>query len=323
MKDIEYAYAVANVRAKEPELLNKSFMDQLADANSFNDAKKILVDRGFSQFGKTSDVSVALGDYMSEVWDFLSDIAPDIKALQFMIIKNDFHNLKAFIKGHISGNDGRNYCIKPCVLDSEFLYDNIVKKDFENLPGWISGVAKDAYELLTSTMDGQIFDMFVDVASLKATIEFSKLAECDLATEFTELFVALTNIKIALRLAGTTKGNAFLDNAFCPCDTLDIDDLKKAVVKGRDDVLTYIQTTKYTELCDSISKSMADFERECDNMFMKLLDSARYVSVGPEPLICYYYAKEAEWKMLRITVSGKYIDMPAESIRERMRELYV
>ena len=32
MKDIEYAYAVANVRAKEPELLNKSFMDQLADA---------------------------------------------------------------------------------------------------------------------------------------------------------------------------------------------------------------------------------------------------------------------------------------------------
>ncbi len=323
MRDTKYAYAVACVRAKEPELLTKSFIERLADASSFDDTKKILIDRGFLQFQKNSDISAALSDYMSEVWDFLFDITPDKDALQFLIIKNDFHNLKALIKGYISGDDGRKYCISPCVLDIDNLYDAIVKKDFENLPYWLEDVAKKAYEILTSTMDGQIFDMYVDLSSLKVMKKFSVLAKCNLAKDITELFVALTNIKISVRLAGTTKGNSFLDNAFCPCDTLDISELKKAVIKGRNDILSYIQTTKYGEICDSISKSVTDFEIQCDNMFIELLDSARYISVGPEPLICYYYAKELEWKMLRIVISGKYIGIPAQAIRERICELYV
>ena len=68
---------------------------------------------------------------------------------------------------------------------------------------------------------------------------------------------------------------------------------------------------------------MMDFERECDNKFMGLLDGARHISLGPEPLICYYFAKETEWKMLRIIVNGKHIELDSQSIRERMRELYV
>ena len=323
MKDTEYAYAVANVRAKEPELLTKSFIEQLIDTPTFTDAKKIMVDKGFTGFEKSTDVSDVLADYMIEVWNFLTNVAPDKEVLDFLVVKNDFHNLKAIIKGHISGNDGRKYCIKPSVLDVDFLYNSIIQKEFDNLPKWISGVSKEAYDLLTSTMDGQIFDMYVDVASLKAMINFSKSTECFLAIDYSELFVALANIKIAVRLSGTTKGNAFLENAFCPCETLSVDELKKAVLKGKDDIITYINSTKYSVLSESILKSVADFERECDNMLIKRLDDVRFVNMGPEPLICYYLAKEAEWKMLRIALSGKNIDMPSGSIRERMRELYV
>lgn len=313
MKDTNYAYAVANVRAMEVSLISKSFMEQLADAQNLDEVKRSLSDNGVADFD----------DYMVKTWDFLNEIAPDASELEFMIVKNDFHNLKAIIKGIVSGHNGTVYCIKPSVLNIEELAEKVAQKDFESLPEWISKTAEEAYGLLTSTMDGQLFDMLVDKASLAAMKEFAKRTESQLADDIAELFVALTDIKIAVRIAGTTKGSSFLDNAFSKCDTLDIDYLKKAVIKGREDVVAYIQTTKYAVLCESIAKSTTDFERECDNMFMELLDGARRISFGPEPLICYYYARETEWKMLRIIVSGKHIELDSESIRERMRELYV
>lgn len=313
MKDTNYAYAVANVRAMEPYLLSKSFMEQLVDAADFDEVKRSLSDGGALDFENS----------MVKTWDFLKEIAPDISELEFLIVKNDFHNLKAIIKGIVSGNDGRQYCIKPCVTDADELSEKLNARNFKSLPKWISKTAEEAYDLLTSTMDGQLFDMFVDKASLVAVKEFAKRAESEFADELTELFTAITNIKIAVRIAGTKKGAAFLDNAFCECDTLDIEELKKAAEGGREDIASYIRTTDYDDLCDSLTKSMTDFERECDNKIMELLDDARRISLGPEPLICYYYARETEWKMLRIIVSGKHTELDSRSIRERMRELYV
>ncbi len=313
MRDTNYAYAVANVRAMEPNLLSKSFMEQIADANDYDSAMRMISDGGIDGFE----------DYMAKTWDFLSKIAPDVKGLEFLIVKNDFHNLKAIIKGIISGNNGTEYCIKPCVLNIDELEEGIRQKDFEALPKWISKTAEESYGLLTSTMDGQLFDMFVDKASLLAIKDFAKFTENEFAVEIAELFIALSNIKIAVRIAGSQRGKNFLENAFAKCDSLETDELKKAVLKGKDSVLEYINTTKYSNLCESISNSVTEFERQCDNMIMELLEGAKNISFGPEPLICYYFARETEWKMLRIITSGKYTELDREVIRERMRELYV
>ena len=238
MKDTNYAYAVANVRAVEPQLLSKSFMEQLVDASDFEEVKRSLADAGALDFENS----------MIKTWDFLKENAPDISELEFLIVKNDFHNLKAIIKGMVAGADGSKYCIKPCVLDTDELSAKLVQKDFDTLPKWIGKTAREGYDLLTSTMDGQLFDMFVDKASLKAVKEFAKRAESEFADSITELFTALTNIKIAVRIAGTGKGEAFLDNAFCQCDTLDIEELKKASADGREDGHTQCRKAVYTVL---------------------------------------------------------------------------
>ncbi len=313
MKDTNYAYAIANVRSAEPQLISKSFMEQLADTSDFEQAKRLMADSGIDSFD----------DYMVKSWQFLENIAPDIKELEFLIVKIDFHNLNAIIKGIISGTEGIEFCIRPCILEVEELQQKIKNGNFEELPHWISKTAEEAYSLLTSTMDGQLFDMFIDIAGLKAIKDFALLANCSFAEEFTELFVAIADIKIAVRIAGTQRGEAFLNNAFCVCDTLDTDELKKAVLKGKEELVEYIGKTKYSDLCGSILKSTADLERVCDNMIMAFLDDARYVSFGPQPLICYYLARETELKMLRIIASCKNAELGSEVIRERMRELYV
>lgn len=323
MNDTEFAYAVANVRAKENELLPLSFMDQLINSGSYDNAKRILVDKGFTRFENISDPSDALSDYMTNTWDYLMEISPDKDALYFLIVKNDFHNLKSIIKGIVSNNDGRLYCIRPCIIDIDVMYDAVRNKKFDILPKWISTVAEKGYELLTSTMDGQIFDMYADQSSLEAMISFAYESGYGFSEEFSNTVAALTDIKIALRMADFSNNEALMEYAFCECDGIDTIALKKAVQKGRDEVVSFIAGTEYADIALKAFESVSDFERECDNFLMNMLDNAKRVSFGIEPLIAYYYARETEWKNLRIAVSAIHSGMSADAVSERMRELYV
>ena len=49
---------------------------------------------------------------------------------------------------------------------------------------------------------------------------------------------------------------------------------------------------------------------------------AKYIALGPEPVIAYLMAKETEIKNLRIIFTGKINRLPENTIRERLREAY-
>ena len=309
-----YAFAVANVRAAENELLTRSFFDQLVNAASAAEMKRMLSDKG---------INVPDADFMKNVWDYISEIAPQPEELEFLIVRNDFHNLKSVLKGTAADTDGRRFCIKPSIIDTDVLYDAVKNKNFDILPEWISGAAAEGYELLTSVMDGRMLDMFLDRKSVEATVAFAEKTENSFFRDYAEKFAALTNIKIALRLSDNDVSEATLGYAFAECRDTDVAALKSAVLKGRNDVVSYIETTGYRFLTESISKSFADFERECDNFLYSVIQSARMESFGPEPLAAYYLAKEAEYKNLALIAGARNADLPDVSVRERMREIYV
>lgn len=320
MNNTEYVYAVACVRVKETELISQSFTEQLINAASFDEMRQILIDKGFSGFEMTTDASVALSSYMNDTWNYLEEIAPDKKKLEFLIVKNDFHNLKAIIKGITVGTDGRGFCMKPCIIDIDEMYDAVTSKNFDLLPKWIADSAKNGYGLLTSTMDGRLLDMFLDKKSMECMLEFAK--EDDFSKRLANETAALTDIKIAFRLAAVNADETLYEYAFCECEGIDTEELKKAAMRGTGQLVTYLSGTQYAFLTES-EVAAAVIERRCDNYITEMLDEAKRISFGIEPLIAYYCAREGEAKNIRIIASAKYADMPQSVIRERMRDMYV
>lgn len=314
MSNTSYAYAVANVRARENELLPASFFEQLLNAASAAEAERMIADKGTSRLDS---------EYMLKVWDYICEIAPEREQVEFLVVKNDFHNLKAVLKGTAANENGRSFCMTPCLIEPDFLYDCVKNKKFDLLPQWIADVAKEGYALLTSVMDGRLLDMFVDKASLETSAEFAKKTKVLFSIELTQNTAAVTDIKIALRLSENPAGEAALDYAFASCDKIDVAALKAAAAKGRSEVLAYVETTEYAFLLEGLSKSFAAFERACDDFIFGLTDSAKRTGFGIEPLIAYYYAKEAEYKNLRLIIGAKNADLPLSAIKERMREIYV
>ena len=65
------------------------------------------------------------------------------------------------------------------------------------------------------------------------------------------------------------------------------------------------------------------FERWCDNQVIRTIQPQKYNPFSVGPLVAYVLARENEIKTVRIILSGKQNGLPEESIRERVREMYV
>lgn len=60
-----------------------------------------------------------------------------------------------------------------------------------------------------------------------------------------------------------------------------------------------------------------------DNALNAYLQGSRLVSFGDSVLVAYMAAKENEITAARIIMSGRMAGVPADSIRERLRDSYV
>ena len=94
-------------------------------------------------------------------------------------------------------------------------------------------------------------------------------------------------------------------------------------MKGCDALIGYLESVGYKKEADALRISLTEFEKYADDAQTALMTAAKYVSLGPEPLIAYYYAKQAEIRNLRIILACRRLGMPGEQIRQRVRAFYV
>ena len=143
----------------------------------------------------------------------------------------------------------------------------------------------------------------------------------DFLKQYISLKIRLANLKTALRCAIMDKSEAFTENALCDKSEHDIHQLAKAAENGKRAFMEYLESNGENEAVEAIGKSVAAFEKWCDDKIMSFMQEVRYRSSGIAPIIAYAYAKTAEIKTVRLILSAKRNKL--ENITERVRELYV
>lgn len=323
MKDTDYAYAVARVRANETSLLTAADIEQLIAAENLQTALRFLEDKGWGSCENYENISFALKQQVQNTWKLLCEISPDISELDFLIVKNDFHNIKAALKELISNIKDSESFIVPSIISPEQIKDAVFNNRFFEFPDFARDGAEKTYEVLTRTSDGQLADIMLDALALNTITEKAKATKNKFIIDLAELICVTANIKTALRAARTGKDEQFLDAALCKTQTLDKSALADAAKKGPEELINYLSNTAYSEAAEHIKLSTTSFEKWCDDILMLHVANARFVSFGVEPLIAYYIAKDAEIKTVRIILSCKHNKLPPEAIKERVRKLYV
>ena len=322
MRETDYAFAVAKIRENENRLLKKNTMESLITAADADEAMKILADARFADFSSDSENTI-FSKKASQAFELVSSVAPDVHLFDFIVVKNDFHNIKAILKSTVLDIDYNRYIITPYIIEPHLIKSAIDNKDYSVIPEFARYAVKDGYELLTTSMDGQLLDVFLDRLSLEVSIEMAKKSGEEFSVLLSETIAAVSDFNLAYRAGRTGKDISFINNALAKNKFFDNDRLAKCAVSGKKELIEFISETGFKDLAKALKTSDIAFERESDDILIDFVSRAKYQCFSIAPLIAFYLASVSEIKTVRIILSCKRSNMDPDKIRERVRKLYV
>lgn len=322
MSENQYIYAVARIRAKELELLDGHFIERLAATGSYEDALRLIRERGW---GSTGDESLEgmLSAEREKTWRLMRELVDDMSIFDTLLCENDFHNLKAVIKQAYLGRELTDIFTGNGTVDLQAIRKAVSERDFSLLPEHMSLCAKESYEVLFHTGNSQLSDAIADRACLDAIYAKGMASANEALMDYAELKVALSDMLIAARCQETGRDGEFLERALAVCKTLDIKRLIEAALAGKDALCSYIETTSYKGAAGALKVSLTSFEAWSDSLIINHMKRQKYNPFTAAPIIAYALARENEIKTVGIVLHGKLHNLPDEDIKERTRATYV
>lgn len=324
MSKTKYTYAVARIRALEVSLLTNAVIEQLLACKSAEQALQLLVEKGWGDLtAGTLDADEVLNKEEEKMWQTIREVAPDMHVFDVLSLPKLYHNLKAAIKEVCTEVENKNIFYDDCEISGEEMFALVQNKEFDKLPGNMLATAREAFDTLLHTRDGQLCDLIIDRATLEAMLEAGKKSGEKIIEEYAQTAVAIADIKIAVRSQKTGKNAEFMKKAMVNCSEINVDQLTQAALAGAEEIAQYLEGTSYREGADALRISPSAFERWCDNKMTDSMRSQKYESFSVGPLLAYLLARQNEIKTVRIILTGKQNEFPDEAIRERIREMYV
>ena len=253
----------------------------------------------------------------------LEEMHVDMDVFNVLSYTNWFHNLKAAVKEVCTGKSGANIFYEGTPIPKEEMLRIIKEKDYKALPENMQTAAEEAVEALLHSGDGQLCDIIIDRATMEAIKEAGRASKDDIIRDYAESTVAVANIKIAVRALKTAKSLEFMQRAMAPCDSLNVDGLARAALAGMDSIIEYLNGNGYAAGAEALKESPSAFERWCDNRIIQTIKPQKTNPFSLGPLVAYVIARENEIKTVRIILTCKQNGLSDDSIRERVREMYV
>lgn len=321
MRDTDYAFCVARLRANEKYMLDESDMLKLCECKNYDRAIEILREKKWIDEGQN------IGEFISyqnkKLWNLLWDCVPDRNELKALCIQNDFFNIKVAVKCHFTSDDALNYYAYPTTFDTEKLTCLVNLHNFKEIGGIMGECAEKSYKAACLTENGQNLDIIVDCAAVTALKKYADENKKTLLGEISAFICDTANIKTAYRCAKTKKGEDFVDAALGESCFLNRGVLIKACLESEQAVSDYLEKTRYKSLSEKYRNNAAGYEKECDDEIMSKIQRAKFTSFGFDPVCAYYYAKQNEIKSVRIILNALGANIPPEDIKQRVRALYV
>lgn len=333
MDVMEFTRAVSRIWVLETRLLDKSKIERMIDANSADDALKVL---GETEYGnvmstvkRAADYEEVLSTELKRIYNLIYELCPVKSVVELMSIKYNYHNLKVILKGKFLSKDLSHMFID---LGNEDLHEIKRKIDSGNYND-LNEEQRVAVEAVVAdfelTNDPQRIDIIMDKYMFMRLVEIKNELKYPFVDKFVNALIDSTNIKTLLRIKRQNKGRDFASEVMISGGAIDSDNLIALISESPENIIARLQSTIYSDMIKEgieayIATDSANLlEKLSDNYVMALMKDSKLVTFGPERILSYIYAKETEIKIIRIIMVGKLNNIAEEVIRERLRDIYV
>ncbi len=321
MKDADYIYAVARIRAKEKSLLSDGDVQVMTGLPDAAAVIQYLKDRGWGNRDTSSSEELLSAEDV-KTRELIRELKVDQRILDVLGFPQIYHNLKTAIKQVCTGHqDSLAYYGDP-VYDQRYFEEIIRDNRFEALPEHMQKAAAYAKEIMLTTRDGQRCDSIVDRACLAAMHQEAKASKDAFLMQYVEARLVSMNIKIAVRACDTGKSLPLIEEALGPCESLPVKELARHAAISREEIYVFLEKKGYGEAVAAMKESFSAFERWCDNHLMDTMLPEKHHIMSSGPVVAYYLARQNEIQMVRIIITAKENGFSEQVITERMRKMY-
>lgn len=347
MNSTQFSYSAARVRALEPMLLDMTDVERMLGAKDGKEAYKILNDTAYSthvgDIDKIEDFQDVIDAGLVDAKGVLDRIVPDPRILDLIFLPFDYHNIKTLLKGQLreKGQEEIREQLLPLgrvPLDAmeAFFYE----KDHEFLPlpeGYTEYIKMNiahAKKLYKKDADPRLIDLLLDRNLYELLNQIADDINNPFVKRFVQKWIDLTNIKGFLRMKllkaeSYFMENNLLDEMFIPGGLLPTYKYKEAIETDISGLANVFKGSDYDEVvAKGIEayekfKSFLYLEKYAEEMLVNFARSSRYIPVGPEAVLAYFFAKQNNARIIRMIMIGKLRGISEEMLRERLHKLYV
>lgn len=322
MRDADYIYAVACIRAKEKTLLTDADVQTMVGMKSEKEVLSYLTEKGWGDGSVDTDMETVLSNEEEKQMKLLNTLGVDKKIIETLFIQELYHNLKAAIKEVCTGIEDGQAFYEHELYGKNQLMSIIREKEFEKLPEDMQQVAEKALDLMLTTRDGQRLDVMIDRACLDAIEKEAATTKDKFLADYAETKVVIADIKIAVRAADTKRPLQMIEDALAPNRKFDVKKLAAAAAVGREAVYEFLERTDYRTAVDALKDSFSAFEKWCDDFIMSTLMNQKTNIQSSGPIVAFFLAKQNEIRTARIIMTAKANGFSDEVISERVRKMY-
>ena len=333
--DWRYVRQTALVRVYETQMLTKTILTEMANAESFESAADLLsateyaVPRAGRDFAQVEEVFRARRNVVRQLF---ADLMLDKSVVELFRARDDFANVRLAVRRALTQRPlGADYS-----SDGNFPPEQFEKvfeqEDYAGtaaLPDYLQQATERAvlayYQgrdpALREQKDIRQIDYAIDWVQAEYNLKSARRLKSIFLLGFFRIQIDLTNIRTMLRLkfAESEHRNVFLKGGY-----IELERLQRSLELGYEALGPLFFVTPYYEVVESganylaSNKSFLRLEQRCDEHLLGFLKTTIQVIAGPQPIIAYFLMKENEIRTVRLILTAKKNHLDTRLILDRM-----
>lgn len=318
-----YPYAVAKIKAKENNMLNKAILEQLASETDIKRQVSVLEEKGydFSIVERYEEFDKVLKNEEEKLYSLIKELIEENDFLEIFLSPIDYNNIKMILKSEIQKKPYFENLEKGGLIETDLLSEILENKEYNRLNDNLRNAIEYAISEYEKTKMPYLIDVILDKACYENLIEKSKEIGNEFLKRYVQKLIDSINIKTFFRIRNFYKNFEIFKISFIEGGRITLNNFETAF--DEDDQNLKNKFVGFSEIIEQAIYDYKNIDIYFDNYIMNYMKEAKLNALGLEPIVAFIYAKQTEFKNVRIILTGKLSNISVEKIKERLRESYV
>lgn len=318
-----YPYAVSKIKVKENRLLTKANLEQLASEKSVERIVSVLREKeyDFDMVQRPEDYEIVLKKAEEDLYQLIKGIMDENDFVEIFLSQNDAYNIKLILKSKRQAKEYKNNLIDSGTISKEEISIIMENEEYDKLDKKMKETIQEAIELYEKTKMPFVIDAILDKACFNKMKKLAKKIKNEFILKYIEKLIDITNIKTFFRIRKLKQNSSIFEISYIEGGKISLKTFMENL-KEDEQNLKY----KFIGFSNTIEQAVYHYEnldKFCDNYIMDYMKEAKLKALTVEPIVAYIYAKQTEFKNIRIIFTGKLNNISNNKIKERLRESYV